>query len=187
MTLEEIAALFTRDGQYFCAKWARPVAPVVFGLADESLVIFRDVVSAVLRDIRQPMMETDPEMGANFMVFFLRDWAEMDAVPDLVELTGQSDLGARLAARQAEEYRLFRFDADGSIRSCLTFLNMGTRLAQAHPAQLAETVAVRALLTFATEVNATPALAALLRAAYDPALPVVARDPSHALRLAARL
>lgn len=187
MTPDEIAALFTRNGQYFCAKWGRPVAPVIFGLADESLGIFHGVVSAVLRDIRQPMMETDPEMGANFMVFFLRDWAEMDAVPDLAELTGQSDLGAKLAAQGAEEYRLFRFDADGGIRSCLTFLNMGSRLAGAHPAQLAETVTVRAMLTFATEVNATPELAALLRAAYDPALPVVAKDPSHALRLAARL
>lgn len=187
MTPDEIAALFTRDGQYFCAKWGRPVAPVIFGLADESLVIFRDVVSAVLRDIRQPMMETDPEMGANFMVFFLRDWAEMDAVPDLADLTGQSDLGARLAAQGAEEYRIFRFDADGSIRSCLTFLNMGTRLAEAHPANLAETTAMRAMLTFATEVTPTPELAAVLRAAYDPALPVVARDASHALRLAARL
>jgi hypothetical protein len=32
-----------------------------------------------------------------------------------------------------------------------------------------------------------PDVAALLRAAYDPVLPVAARDPAHALRLAARI
>ena len=32
-----------------------------------------------------------------------------------------------------------------------------------------------------------PDIGALIRLAYDPALPAVARDPSHALRLAARL
>ena len=32
-----------------------------------------------------------------------------------------------------------------------------------------------------------PELAGLIRAGYDPVMPAVARDPSHALRLAARL
>ena len=36
---EVIAGLFTRDGQYLCARWSRPIAPVIFGLADESLSI----------------------------------------------------------------------------------------------------------------------------------------------------
>jgi hypothetical protein len=32
-----------------------------------------------------------------------------------------------------------------------------------------------------------PEIAAVIRAAYDPVLPVAATDPSHALRLAARM
>lgn len=187
MNSEEIAALFTRDGRYFCARWGRPIAPVVFGLADESLAIFHSAVSAVLRDIRHPMMETDSEMGANFMVFFVRDWAELDGIPDLADLTGQDDLSTRLAGQQADEYRMFRFDKDGSIRACLTFLNMSGKLAEFHPAALAEATVVRSLLTFACEVTPTPDLAAMLRAAYDPIMPVVAHDASHALRLGARL
>ena len=53
--------------------------------------------------------------------------------------------------------------------------------------QLAEALAVNSMLTFAHEVTPTPQLAKLIRAAYDPVMPSIARDPSHALRLAARL
>ena len=52
---------------------------------------------------------------------------------------------------------------------------------------LAEDVAVNALLSFAAHVTPTPDLAALIRAAYDPLLPLAATDPAHALRLAARM
>ncbi|MDF3854573.1 hypothetical protein ACDP63_20155 [Paracoccus sp. P2] len=187
MTPETIAGLFTRDGRYLCARWGRPVAPVIFGLADESLAVFRDATRAVLAHARHPIAETDPEMGANLMTFFLRDWQELRDLPDLDRLTGQPDLAARLQGSDADQYRLFRFDADGAIRACIGFVNMGGRLAEAHPGQLAETVAVRAMLSFACDVTPSPELAALIRAAYDPVMPVAATDPSHALRLAARL
>ncbi|WP_312524757.1 hypothetical protein [Paracoccus sp. (in: a-proteobacteria)] len=187
MNSDDITELFTRDGKFFCAKWGRPVSPVIFGLEDESLAIFRDVLAAVLRDIRHPMMETDPEMGANLMMFFVRDWSELAEIPDLDSLTGQPDLAGRLSGQDADECRIFRFDADGSIRACLTFVNMSGGLAQAHPAQLAEALAVRAMLTFARDVVPSVRIAELLRAAYDPALTVAATDPSHALRLAARI
>lgn len=184
---EQIAALFTRDGRYLCARWGRPVAPVIFGLADETLDIFRNVTRAALAHAKHPLAETDPEMGANMMGFFLRDWAELADLPDLEELTGRTDLPARLQAQGADQYRMFRFDPDGGIRACLTFVNMGGALADAHPAQLAETLVMRSLLTFAQDVQPSRELADLIRAAYDPVMPVAATDPSHALRLSARL
>ena len=55
------------------------------------------------------------------------------------------------------------------------------------PAVLAEALAVRSILTFADEVNASEDLARLIRAAYDPVMPNAATDPSHAIRLAARM
>ena len=160
---DEIAAPFTRDGQYLCARWGRPVAPVIFGLSDETLDIFRRVTRAALGHAGIPMAETDPEMGANMMTFFLRDWDELDAIPDLERLTGQSGLAARLRAGKADQYRIFRFDPDGGIRACITLVNMGGGLADAHPAQLAEALAMRALLTFACDVTPSPALARLIR------------------------
>ncbi|TWI34420.1 hypothetical protein [Paracoccus sulfuroxidans] len=187
LSADDIAQLFTRDGHYLRARWGRPVAPVIFGLDDDSLAIFRNALTAVLQDIRHQMVETDPEMGANMMTFFLRDWAELEGIPDLEHLTGQTDLLARLTAQGADQYRLFRFDPDGGIRASICFVNMGGGLADAHPGQLAETLAVRALLTFAGDVAVSPRIAALLRAAYDPVLPVAADDPSDALRLFARM
>lgn len=184
---DAIARLFTRDGQYFCARWGRPVAPVIFGLAEDSLAVFRDAMKAVIAHARHPLAETDPEMGANQMSFFVRDWDELAELPDLEQLTGQAGLADRLKRQDAEQYRLFRFDADGAIRACMNFVNMGGRFADMHPAPLAEALAVNSMLTFAHEVTPTSGLAALIRAAYDPVMPPVARDPSHALRLAARL
>lgn len=183
----DIEGLFTRDGQYLCARWRRPVAPVIFGLADDSMAVFRDATRAVLAHAGHATVETDPEMGANMMTFFVRGWDELAHLPDLEGLTGQAGLVDRLRAGRADQYRLFRFDADGGIRACLSFVNMKGPLADAHPGLLAETLAVRAMLTFARDVTPSAELAALIRAAYDPVMPVVARDPSHALRLAARL
>lgn len=188
MTPNEIAALFTReDGSYRFARWGRPVAPVVFGLADESLAVFREVIRAVFAHAGHPVAETDPEMGANLMLFAVRDWDELAGVPDLAALVGLDDLPARLAAEAAERYQLLRFDTDGGIRACFSFLRVGGRFAEAPVGVLAETVAVNAALAFARPVVPSGGLAAVIRAAYAPAMPVAADDPSHALRLAARL
>ncbi|MDO5704683.1 MAG: hypothetical protein Q4G49_06350 [Paracoccus sp. (in: a-proteobacteria)] len=188
MTPDQIVALFTRpDGSFLCARWGRPVAPVVFGLADDSLDIFRSAIRAVFADAGHPLVETDPEMGANLILFFVADWAELTGVPDLDRLTGVDDLPARLAQQGADQYRIFRFDPDGSIRACLCFTRITGTLAQVHPAALAESLAVRATLTFAQEATPSPELARLIRAAYTPVLPAAATDNSHALRLAARM
>lgn len=184
---DQIAQLFTRDGKYMSARWGRPVAPVIFGLADESLDIFRGALKAAYAHAGHPIVDSDPEMGANLMMFFCRDWDELAEIPDLDQLTGQPDLIARLKSQHADHYQIFRFDPDGSIRACLSFLRMGGALADAHPAQLAETLAMRSMLTFAHEINATAPLAQVIRAAYDPVMPATATDPSHAIRLAARV
>lgn len=188
LTSEQISALFTaKDGAFLCARWGRPVAPVVFGLDDASLSVFRAALTSVFAHARHPLTETDPEMGANLMVFAVSEWAELEGVPDLDRLTGLPDLPARLAQQSADRYRLLRFDADGSIRACFTFLRLGGALAGAHPAELAEDTGVNAALSFTHHVTPSSDLAALIRAAYDPLLPACANDPSHALRLAARL
>lgn len=187
LTADDIAPLFTRDGAYLCARWGRAVAPVIFGLADESLDIFRAAIRAVYAHASHPMADTDPDSGSNLMMFFCRDWPELDGIPDLEHLTGQAGLAARLADAGAEHYQIFRFDAQGAIRACFCFTRMGGAFADAHPAGLAEALAVRSILTFAHEVFPSEPLARLIRAAYDPVLPPVARDPSHAIRLAARL
>ena len=183
-----IETLFTRpDGSFLCARWGRPVAPVVFGLADDSLDIFRAAIRAGFAHARHPVVDTDPETGANLMLFFVRDWSELAEVPDLDRLTGLPGLPDRLAGQGADQYRLFRFDEAGGIRACLTFVRMGGALADAHPAALAERITMQSALTFSTEVTPSAALAALIRAAYAPVLPVAATQTAHALRLSARM
>ena len=45
----DVAPLFTRsDGSYLCARWARPIAPVVFGVDDATLGIVKGAIEAVV-------------------------------------------------------------------------------------------------------------------------------------------
>ncbi|MEL7181186.1 MAG: hypothetical protein AAFN63_15255, partial [Pseudomonadota bacterium] len=63
--------LFTRaDGSYVFARWGRPIVPVVFGVDEASLAVFKGAIEAVVTLAAHQMAETDPELGANLMIFF---------------------------------------------------------------------------------------------------------------------
>jgi hypothetical protein len=202
---EAVAALFTRaDGQFLFARWGRPLVPVVFGVEDATVATLKGAIEAVLALADHRMAETDPELGANLMVFFLRDWAELPATPNLDRLIPDlADVVARLRAADANQYRAFRFDAQGGIKAAFVFIRMDAAMA-AVPAetvalsQIVQTVLLwsdtaflgsspLAVLRPGGPAILKPQIADLIRAAYDPALPVAATDPAHALRLAARL
>lgn len=203
MTPDQVQALFTRkDGSYFFARWGRPIVPVVFGVDDATLSVVKGAVEAVVALAGHKMAETDPELGANLMVFFFRDWAELPEVPNLERLI--PDLGPlcdRLAKADANQYRAFRFDADGSIKAAFVFLRMDAALAEMPAETLALNEAAQVILLWGDQAFAAasplaqaggavilhPDIAGVIRAAYDKVMPVVARDPSHAYRLAARV
>ncbi|MEO0991894.1 MAG: hypothetical protein AAFX00_13230 [Pseudomonadota bacterium] len=204
MTPEDVTALFTRDGGEFAfARWGRPIAPVIFGVADESLGVLKGAIEAVVTLAGHSMTETDPELGANLMIFFVQDWEELTETPNLDRLIPElGPLVQRLIAADANQYRIFRFDGQGGIRAAFVFLRMDAALSQV-PAetlalsQIVQTILLWSDLAFRTESplartpnGATilrPDIAALIRAAYDPVLPSHAADPSHALRLSARM
>ena len=200
----EIEALFTRaDGTFLFARWGRPVVPIVFGVDDRTLGIVKGAIEAVVAMADHKMAETDPELGANLMIFFFRDWEELREVPDLDRLVPDLDpLVDRLVAAGANQYRIFRFDEAGAIRASFVFLRMDEAL-RAVPAetralsQIVQTILLWSDRAFTDrsplaalpggELVLRPEIGALIRAGYDPVLPAVAQDPSHALRLSARL
>lgn len=203
MTPEDIETLFTRsDGSYLFARWTRPQAPVVFGVEDATLSVVKGAIEAVAALAGRQVAETDPDLGANLMVFFVRDWEELAGVPDLDRLIpGLRDLVTRLEAAAANQYRVFRFDAEGGIRACFSFLRLDSELAAVPAEVVALSQAVQTILLWSdtafmdrsalarTDTGATilrPEVAEVIRAAYDPVMPATAHDPSHALRLAAR-
>ena len=198
-----IEPLFTRsDGTYAFARWGRPIVPVVFGVDGPTLGVVKGAIEAVVALAGHKMAETDPELGANLMVFFFRDWAELKDLPNLDQLI--PDLGPlvdRLSASGANQYRLFRFDAQGAIRACFVFLRMDAALSAQPAESIALGQAVQMILCWSDRAFANssplglvkgvtvlkPEIADVIRAAYDPVMPAVANDPSHALRLAARV
>ena len=175
-----------------------------FWWKDETLEVVKGAIEAVVTLAGHQMAETDPELGVNLMVFFIRDWTELSQVPKLDQLLPElPGLVARLQQAQANQYRLFRFDDAGAIQACFVFVMMDEEM-QRQPADiLALGQIILCILAWAEGAFATfsplarlpdggatilkPEIAAVIRAAYNPSMPVSADDPSHALRLHARL
>lgn len=204
MTPEVVARYFTRsDGRFHFARWDRPLAPVVFGTDDASLDPIKDAVRRVASLGDLAVVDTDPELGANVMFFIVADWSDLRGVAHLDRLLPNMEaLLDRLGQAGANQYRSFRFDEAGAIRLVVILLRLDAALA-ALPAQtLATAQMVQSMLLWSdraffdespvatvTDAGLTvakPAIAALIRAAYDRVLPVSSHDPAHALRLAAR-
>ncbi len=200
---QRIEKLFTRaDGAYLFARWGRPIVPIVFGVDDASLAVFKGAIEAVVTLAGHKMAETDPELGANLMVFLCREWAELPEVPNLDQLV--PDLGplvAKLQKADANQFRIFRFDDAGAIQTAFGFLRMDAHMEAVSADTLALSQAVQTILLWSDaafdetpplamiEGNAVlrPEIADVIRAAYDPVMPPMAQDASHALRLAARI
>lgn len=201
---EQIERLFTReDGSFHFARWGRAIVPVIFGVEEASLPPLKGAIETVVLMAGHHMGETDPELGTNLMVFFLKDWEEM------VELEGLSqlipELGAlvpRLIAAEANQYRIFRFDEQGAIRAAFVFIRMQGQVARRPAEEIGLDLAIKSILDWGPHAFAArsplvrgadglarvdPAMAVVVGAAYDPVLPVAAFDPAHALRIFARL
>jgi hypothetical protein len=203
VTPDDVTALFTRaDGRYLFARWGRPIVPVVFGLQEATLQVVKGALEAVVALAGHRMGEVDTELGANLMMFFVRDWDDLRGVPNLDRLVaGLEPLLMRLEAAEANQYRVFRFDEAGAIRAAFVFIRMDTHLAAVPAEALALSQAVQVILLWSDRAFVDvaplaragnvevlrPEIGAVIRAAYDPVLPDMATDASHAFRIAARM
>lgn len=205
MTPDQIEAHFTRpDGRFGFARWGRPIVPVVFGVEEATLQTVKGAIEAVVTLAGHKMAETDPELGANLMMFFFREWDELLDVPNLDKMVPDLPaLVARLKAAEASQYRGFRFDDQGAIQACFSFVRLAGGMEKLPAETVALSQAVFAMLSWSDAAFASqsplavlpdsgetvlrPEIGALIAAAYDPVLPGAATDASHALRLFARM
>lgn len=166
------------------------------------MATMKGAFEAVATLANHPMADTDPELGANLMVFFLRDWSELNETPGLDRLIPNlGPLVERLQKADANQYRSFRFDAEGGIKAAFVFIRMDAVLRDTPAETIALSQAVQTIVLWSDTAflgssplalqngvaMLRPEIAEVIRAAYDPVLPVAASDPSHALRLAARI
>jgi hypothetical protein len=199
-----IETYFTRsDGKYIFARWGRPIAPVVFGVQDETLEILKSVIQSIVVLANHELVETDPELGSNAMFFFFLSWDELLEVKDLDRII--PDLGnlvERLKSIQANQYRFFRFDAAGGIKAVFTFICMDHNLASVSAEVLCLNQVVQMFLLWSDDafkeksptlitnngaVILNPIIGDIVRAVYEPTMPIVSTDKSHALRAQARI
>ena len=164
---------------------------------------FASAVEAVAALAGIEVSETDPELGSNLMFFFFSDWEELLEVPNLDKLVPNlSSMVAQLAAAEANQYRLFRFEKSGGIKACFVFLRMDAVLSELPAETLCLTQVVQSILLWSDHAFLSqsplailpdgravlrPEIGNLIRASYDPTLPELAEDKSHALRVFARL
>lgn len=201
---DDLTRLFMRQGDdYVFARWGRPIVPVVFGVDERTLEVVKGAIEAVVTLADHKMAETDPELGANLMVFFIRDWAELTETPNMDQIIPDlSGVVDRLQAAQATQYRAFRFDDDGAIQACFAFVRMDEAMMDLPAETIALSLMVQAILLWGDAAFADqsplanlpdgttilrPEVADIIRVAYDPVMPSAARDSSHALRLSARI
>ena len=171
---------------------------------DTSLQVLKGALEAVTVLAGHKLAEVDPEIGANLMVFFVKDWSELPDTPKLDKLIPDlKGLVRRLNDAKANQYRMFRFDEDGAIKACFVFLRMDGALADTPAESLALSQMVQVILLWGENAFAKtsplaqitqrgglilkPEIGELIRAAYDPIMPSVAHDASHALRVFARM
>lgn len=201
---QRIARHFTgSDGVFRFARWEWPLAMMVAGTDDAGIEIFEAAVQEVADLAGLPVQDLDEEFGANLLVFFAKEWAELAPVPQLAKfLPNLADILARLERAGANQYRAFAFDGDGAIRACIVLLRYEAKMRKVSAQSLAVGQAVQSILLWSdTAFHAEspigvledgicvvkPWHAALIRAAYDPTLPSSAEDPAFALRLAGRM
>ena len=199
-----IETYFTRsDGKYIFARWGRPIAPVVFGVQDETLVTLKSVIQSIVDLANHELVETDPELGSNAMFFFFLSWEELLEVKDLDRIIPHlGNLVERLKSIQANQYRFFRFDTAGGIKAVFTFICMDDNLASVSAEVLCLNQVVQMFLLWSDEafkekshtsitnngaVIINPIIGDIVRAVYDPTMPIVSTDKSHALRAQARI
>jgi len=204
MDAGEIEALFTRsEGSYVFARWGRPIAPVCFGITDETISVMKGALEAICAVAGHQMAETDPELGANAMFFFFMQWDDLLQVPNLDRLVPDlADIVARIKAVDGNQYRVFRFDEEGAIKACFSFICMDQHISAVPAETLALSQVVQMMLLWSDRafvdgsplavapkggVIVKPEVSGLLGAAYDPVMPSATRDAAHALRLAARM
>lgn len=195
MTPAQVEAFFTHKRQgYRFARWGRPIVPVVFGLEEETLRIVKGAIEAVVATAGHKMSDHDPEIAANLMMFCFRDWSELLDVPNLRQLIPQLDDFVQERIEDGSSIsRVFRFDDHGAIQLSILFLQITETLARAPAEMLMLDQAARSMLTWGTGdvlvegSTLRKDVTAILKAAYDPVMPASATDPSHALRLAARI
>ncbi|PIB24015.1 hypothetical protein BFP76_01830 [Amylibacter kogurei] len=200
---EAIEKLFDHNGTYRFARWGRPIAPVVFGVDDDTLTAMKSAMATTVGVAGQTLVETDPELGSNFMWFFCQEWNEIMSVPDLEKLVPNLDQTiVQLEQRNLNSHRVFAFDSDGAIKLCVMFVRIKGEMVDVpvHVLTTGETFQAMALwspnafqdespIAIIQENNlclVKPEYAAILRASYDATMPAVADDASHALRVSAR-
>lgn len=201
-TPEAITEAFTHDEGFHFARWSCPLVPMVYGVDDASMALMKGGVELMCDLTGQPMEAGDPETGYNHVTLFLKDWSEMADLPAGGGLDF-SEIAAALTEADAAQHRVFRFDDDGGIVQCFQAVRLTGEMTEIPGDLLALGQALVSHLHWGPQALAggltePPAegetgaqlrtdLLRLLRAAYDPVLPVASRDPALAYRIAARL
>ncbi len=192
-----------RRGQFLFARWAKPIAPAIFGVDEESAATMRQGFERAAKTAGLELADEDPEIGANVLVFFCERWPDLAKVPHLDRLIPDlSKLLTLLAVTDANQYRVFQFSETEGVKLAVVMLRVDADLASLPPPALALGQATQTLLVWSDAAfeDDSPVTVGrhgrgllkrwhqrLIEAAYGADVPVFSRDPALAETLAARM
>jgi hypothetical protein len=97
---------------------------------DATVSILKGAIEAVVALAGHAMAETDPELGANLMVFFIRDWSELTATPGSTGCCRICPTSSRGWRRRRQPVPRLPLRADGAIKAAFVFVRMDAHLSE---------------------------------------------------------
>lgn len=205
MTPDDIRTYFARaGGQYQFARWNRPIVPVVFGDHCLDPGLLREALVRLSGITGHPVDLEAPPSAMTYGTLVVREWRDLAATPGAGKaMPGLAKLGAEAERQGGNQFRTFQRDWRGGIKRCVAVIRTAAgRFDDLTPESMALRQAALSFLHWSIPGvvklrlvmpgpdgvdDLKPEVVALLRAAYDPAMPVSSRDPRHADQLAERM
>ena len=82
----EVESMFTSEDKYFFSRWSSNIVPMVIGLNDFALGIFKKKLLSIWEFSPIQIEEFEIKNKANFVFIFLKKWNELEKLPGIEEI-----------------------------------------------------------------------------------------------------
>ena len=199
----EIQSMFTVKNKFFFSRWSGNIVPMILGVNDFSLGLFKKKLISILSCLPIQIDEFEIEKKANYVFIFFKKWDELYNLPNIEEIIPDHlSLLKSLSFKNPSQYRRFYFDKNGGINFCVFLIPIEKEIDESSYEELIIQILIKSILIWSEEFQnfknfyffnskkgefcLSNDFLSFLKACYDPVLPDKTNDASHSLRIFAR-
>lgn len=199
----EIQSMFTFKSNFRFSRWSGNIVPLILGLNDFSLGLFKKKLLSVLSFLPIQIDEFEIEKKANYVFIFFKKWDELYNLANIKEIIPDHlSLLKSLSLKKPSQYRRFYFDKNGGINFCVFLIPIENEIDELSYEEFIIQTLIKSILLWSEEFQnfkdfyyfsrkknefcLSTDFLSFLKACYDPVLPVKTNDASHSLRIFAR-